>query len=161
MESTLYRNHLADLVLGRGAHISFERAIEGFPFDRAGERSGSIEHSMWMLVNHIRICQDDILEFTVDSPTYKELPFPSGYWPDAPEPPDRDAWENEIDAVRAGVERAAALAQDQTVDLFSELPHAPGYTVARELTLIVAHNGYHIGQMVDLRMALGVPVRDY
>ena len=118
-----------------------------------------IEHCMWMLVWHMRICLWDIVEFSLRadhvSPTY-----PEGLWPERSAPQSESAWLREVEAFRTELARMVELVQDNDRDLWTPFPHGTGQTLFREGVLVIDHNSYHIGQMVDLRMVLGEPVRD-
>lgn len=160
MEKT-FRKNLADSVAGRGAHITFEQAIADFPFERAGERVPNLDHSAWMLVYHIRVCMDDIIDYCTDPNNYHQPEYPGGLWPDSPEPSSEETWKNEIDGVRRGIATLHSWALDSKRDLFTTIPGTPGHSLFREMIIIIDHNSYHIGQLVDLRMLLGIPVRDW
>ena len=159
MNEDLIRSHLSHALTGFAAHLPFSRAVEGFPGERAGEKVTGLEHSMWMLVEHLRIVNRDFIEW-VSGKNYTEKPFPSGYWPDG-SPPTPDAWEVSVNAVNKDLEILTGWAEDRDYPLWEPLEHQADHTPARELILAIAHNGYHIGQMVDLRALLGVPVKDW
>ena len=148
------REHLRKLLGWEDAHVSFERAVDGVPSARRGEVPEGWAHSPWQLLEHIRICQRDILDFCRD-PGYVEPPM-SAYWPPAPAPPSEDAWERSVAAFRRDREELRRLAADGAVDLFARIPHGSGQTYLRELLLVADHNAYHVGQLVALRRCLGV-----
>jgi len=154
------REQLAFHLSGKGAHIDFAAALEGFPVDLAGKRVPNLEHTAWGLVYHLRIAQADILDF-VRNPDYTELEYPSGYWPGEDGPRDAAEWERTIEAFGRDLEALIALVRDPGNDLFAPIPHGSGQTLLREAVLVVDHNSYHVGQLVDIRMLLGVPVRDW
>jgi len=156
-----FRTYLADALAGKGAHISFDQAVENFPMDRTGEKPPNLDHNAWMLVWHLRLCQDDIINYCTDPGSYRSLEYPGGYWPDSPSPPSEGAWQGEIAGFRNGIGILRSWALDEKLDLFTPLPGTPGHNLAREMMIIIAHNGYHIGQLVDLRMLLRIPVKDW
>jgi hypothetical protein len=156
-----FRDYLATSLSGRGAHITFDQAIEGFPPERAGEQIPNLEHTAWMLVYHIRICMQEIIDYCMHPDNYQEIDYPSGLWPENPEPPSEDAWHGEIEGVRNGISTLHSWALDTNRDLFSPIPGTPGHNLFREMIIIIDHNSYHIGQLVDLRMLLGIPVKDW
>jgi len=55
----------------------------------------------------------------------------------------------------------ADLVRDPGNDLFTPFAHGSGQNLLQEAIQIIDHNSYHIGQLVDIRMLLGVPVRDW
>jgi hypothetical protein len=147
------REHLRKLLDWEDAHISFDRAVEGIDPGRYGEVPKGLEHSLWQLVEHIRRCQSDILDFCCN-PRYEELPM-SEYWPDSVAPPSEEEWKRSLDAFRRDREELKKLAMNGDVDLFARIPHGSGQTYLRELLLVADHNAYHAGQIVAVRRALG------
>jgi hypothetical protein len=47
------------------------------------------------------------------------------------------------------------LVRDPHTDLFAKIPHGQGQSILREILVLADHNAYHLGQLVDLRRALG------
>jgi DinB superfamily len=136
------------------AHASFEDAVRDLPVHLRGARPAGLPHSPWELVEHTRIAQRDILNFTVTA-RYDKLEWPSGYWPPSPEPPEPDAWERSVAAVRKDRESLQKLARDARIDLAAVTPHGTDQTYLRELLLVLDHTAYHIGQLVIVRRLLG------
>ena len=150
----LLREHLAYLLKDGGAHLHFEDAIAGLPADLRGKRAAGLPHTAWQLLEHMRIAQWDILEFS-RNPKHVSPDFPAGYWPKTEAPPDGDAWEKSASEFRRDLKAMIALAENPHTDLFARIPHGEGQTVLREALLVADHNAYHLGQLVDLRRALG------
>jgi uncharacterized damage-inducible protein DinB len=148
------REHLLALLKGGEAHVDFEAAIKGMPPGLRGVRPAEGVHSAWELLEHLRIAQWDILEFTQDA-AHVSPEFPAGYWPDSPEPPDQGAWDRSVASFREDFQEITDLVRDEGTDLFAKIPHGDGQTVLREVLLVVDHNAYHIGEMVMLRRVLG------
>src|SRR5262245_22871712 len=99
MSDQSLRDHLVYLLLGGGAHLSFEHAFGDLPANLRGAKPPGLRYTPWRLLEHLRICQRDILDFSRDS-GYKELRFPDDYWPVGDSPPDGDAWNRSIEAFR-------------------------------------------------------------
>jgi len=148
------REQLLSLLKDGGAHLDFEAAIHGLPPALRGVRPAEGVHSAWELLEHLRIAQGDILEFTRDA-SHVSPEFPAGYWPASPEPPDQGAWDRSVQSFREDFLEITDLVKDESVDLFEKLPHGEGQTVLREILLVVDHNAYHLGEMVMLRRVLG------
>jgi hypothetical protein len=148
------RDHLRALLDWDHAHMKFDDAVEGFPPALRGKRPADGAHSAWELLEHLRIAQWDILEFT-RNPKHVSPQWPAGYWPSTEAPPTESAWEESIAAFRADLRALAALAVDTSIDLFARIPHGDGQTVLRELLLTADHNAYHLGQLVMVRRLLG------
>lgn len=142
------RDHLAELLAGRSAHIYIESALKDFPLDHMNERIEGSPHTAWELLEHIRIAQSDILEFSRD-PAHVSPPWPDGYWPKIPGTPD--AWRDSVQQIRRDLEAIKGLAADESVDLLDPIKHGDGQTVLREVLLTADHNSYHLGQLVLLR----------
>jgi uncharacterized damage-inducible protein DinB len=148
------RDHLLYLLRGGGAHLDFERAVADLPEECRGRRPDGISHSPWRLLEHMRIAQWDILQFSRNA-DHVSPAFPDGYWPNSDAPPDDAAWDKAVDQFRADLRAMQELVSDPEVDLFAKIPHGTGQTVLREALLVADHNAYHLGQLVVVRRALG------
>jgi hypothetical protein len=148
------REHLLYLLKGGGAHLDFEQAVADLPEDLRGAKVTGIPHTPWRLLEHMRICQWDILEFSRNA-NHVSPDFPKGYWPDTDAPPDEEAWNNSVSAFRADLQEMIDLVANPDTDLFARIPHGDGQTILREALLVADHNAYHLGQLVFLRRCLG------
>jgi hypothetical protein len=148
------REHLAALLKGGSAHVHFMDAIDGFPEAKRGAFVESLPHSGWQLLEHARIVQWDILEFS-RNPKHQSPGFPEGYWPKTPVPPDHSAWDNGVKALQRDLQEMIKLVKNPRTDLYAKIPHGDGQTILREALLLADHNAYHLGQLVDLRRGLG------
>jgi hypothetical protein len=150
----LLREHLLQLLSGGGAHVDFDAAVKGLPPELRGVKAKDSVHSAWELLEHLRIAQWDIVEFTQNE-SHVSPDFPSGYWPPSPVPPDDAAWELSVGAFREDLLEMKDLVKDESINLFKKIPHGEGQTVLREALLLADHNAYHIGEIVMLRKILG------
>jgi hypothetical protein len=148
------RKHLLYLLIDGGAHLQFDDAVKDMPLTLQGKRPKGGEHSPWQLLEHLRITLWDILEFSRD-PKHASPEFPSGYWPKTEAPPDEKAWSKSAAAFRAHLKGMTKLVEDDSVDLFARIPHGDGQTILREVLLAADHTAYHLGQLVEVRRALG------
>jgi hypothetical protein len=148
------RDHLLYLLRGGGAHLDFEAAIADLPEGLRGTKPAGLPHSPWRLVEHMRIAQWDILEFSRD-PKHVSPKFPDGYWPQGDAPPNADAWEQSVAAFLTDLSAMQELVADPATDLFAPIPHGQGQTILREALLVADHNAYHLGQLVTIRRLLG------
>ena len=148
------RKHLLELLRGGSAHLTFDAAVEGLPADQRGVRPEGAAHSPWEVLEHLRIAQWDILEFSRD-PAHVSPDWPAGYWPATPEPPDPEAWDRAAEAFRRDLAALQALVEDPASDLFTPFPWGRGQTLLREALLVADHNAYHLGEMVVVRRLLG------
>ena len=152
---SVLRNHLAWLLKGGEAHLTLSDALADFPADQRATPAYGLQHTAWQLLEHIRICQWDILEFSRD-PKHQSPDFPSGYWPKSPAPPNDAAWTKSVQSVASDLRAMMQLAKNPRADLFAPFAWGDGQTLLREALLLADHNAYHVGQMVDLRRALGI-----
>lgn len=151
----LLREHVLYLLRGGGVHIDFDSAIDGIPPELRGATIQGMPHSPWQLLEHMRICQWDILEYSRD-PAHVSPSFPEGLWPVDHSPPTVNSWDESLAAFRKDQDEMTELVANTDIDLLAQLPHAkPGHTLLREALLIVDHNAYHIGQLIVVRRALG------
>lgn len=148
------REHLVKLLKGGEAHLMFDDAVKGFPVELRGVTPSGAEHSAWQLLEHLRLAQWDIVDFSVN-PDYKEREWPKEYWPETAAPPGDAAWDESVRAYRKDLEAMCALVSDEKTDLFAKIPHGTGQTILREALVLADHNSYHLGQIVLLRRLLG------
>jgi hypothetical protein len=148
------RRHLVYLLSDGGAHVSFDKAVARLPVAQRGARVKGTPHTAWQLVEHLRIAQWDILEFSRDA-KHVSPEFPDGYWPSGESPPTARAWNESVRVFQAGLQAMIRLVSNPKTDLFARIPHGDGQTILREALLVADHNAYHIGQLVLLRKLLG------
>jgi hypothetical protein len=154
MNTKTIRELLLEQLEGKHAHVDFNQAVQGVTYKQSGIKVEGLPHTIWQLIEHIRISQDDIIEFS-KNPDYKELNWPDDYWPESPGPGSKAQFEKSIQAVRNGVEEMRELIRNPENDLQTPFPHGTGQNLFREAMLIVDHNSYHIGQIVQIRRLLG------
>ena len=152
MTNDALRRHLIDLLRGGGAHASFDAAVKGIPAELRGKRPKGLPHSPWELVEHMRIAQWDILEFS-RNPNHESPKWPDGCWPNTPAPPSAAAWTKSIRAFRDDLESMCGLVT--SADLFAPIKWGQGQTILREALLVADHNSYHLGQLILVRRLLG------
>ena len=148
------RQNLAYLIAGGGAHAKFDDVIKHLPPSLRGKKPANFPHSAWMLLEHLRIAQWDILEFSRNR-KHKSPHWPEGYWPRNPAPPNAAAWNKSIRQFRADQKAMLKLIDNPKTDLFAKIPWGDGQTILREALLVADHNAYHLAQLVDLRRLLG------
>jgi uncharacterized damage-inducible protein DinB len=148
------RQHVLSLLQGGNAHVTFDDAVKNLPAELRGKKPKGAEYTAWQVLEHLRIAQWDILEFSRD-PAHKSPSWPDGYWPATAAPPDAKAWDKSVRAFRKDLKAMCDMVADERVNLFKRIPHGDGQTVLREALLTADHNAYHIGQLVLLRRLLG------
>jgi hypothetical protein len=150
------RKQLIALLRGGQAHVTFDDALKDLPAELRGTVPPNLPYSAWQLLEHLRITQRDILNFSAP-PTggYQPLEWPEGYWPKSPLPPGPRAWDQSIAAIRTDLEHFEALIQNPGADLFKPFRWGDGQNLLREALLIADHTAYHLGELVVLRRLLG------
>lgn len=153
-ENKVLRDELIRLLSGEGAHADFEEAVRDFPSELRGAKPAGAPHSAWELLEHLRIAQWDMLEFS-RNPKHDSPEWPSGYWPAQVAPPDEAAWERSVSQFRSDREAMKKLVSDPTSDLLNRFAYGDGQTLLREALQMADHNAYHVGELVFLRRLLG------
>ncbi|MBV9497041.1 MAG: DinB family protein [Acidobacteria bacterium] len=148
------REQLVQVIDWDHAHIRFDDAVKDFPAELRGKRPEGGPHSPWELLEHLRITLWDIVEFTRDE-KHVSPEWPSGYWPKSAEPPTDKAWDEAIAQYKKDLKTLAEITADESIDLYSKIPHGSGQTVLREILLSIDHNAYHVGQLMLVRKTLG------
>jgi hypothetical protein len=148
------RDHVLYLLRDGGAHLSFDKAVAGLPAKLRGAKPAGVPHTPWRLVEHMRLAQWDILEFS-RNPRHVSPEFPEGYWPKGDGPPNPAAWNASLKAFRNDLKEMEKLVDDPDTDLFARIPLGEGQTILREALLVADHNAYHLGQLVVIRRMLG------
>lgn len=148
---------LVALLRGGQAHATLDDAVGGFPESHRGTAPQGSPYSAWQLLEHLRITQRDILDFSAPGPEgYKPLAWPKEYWPPNAETPSLAAWDQTLGAIREDAERFIDLLQKPDVDLYTPFAWGDGQNLLREALLIADHNSYHLGELVLLRRVLGI-----
>jgi len=148
---------LLALLKGGQAHADVETAIKNFPTEHYGTVPANLPYSAWQILEHLRITQRDILNFSAP-PTggYHHIAWPDDYWPKSPTPPTSDSWDNTIAAIRADQKLFEALLTKPDVDLYKPFRWGDGQNLLREALLIADHNAYHLGELIVIRRLLGI-----
>jgi hypothetical protein len=149
------RDHILYLLKGGGAHVSFDDAIGGWPVQLAGVKVANFPHTAWMLLEHMRLAQWDILEFTRNS-RYVSRKWPEEYWPTSEAPANEKAWQASMTEFKKDLQTMERLVANPRVDLYARIPWGDGQTILREALLAADHNAYHLGQIVTLRKSIGI-----
>ncbi len=148
---------LLALVKGGQAHVDFDAAIKDFPVEHYGTVPVNLPYSAWQILEHLRITQRDILNFSAP-PTggYQHIAWPDAYWPKACAPPMPDSWNNTIATIRADQKLFEALLTKPDVDLYKPFRWGDGQNLLREALLIADHNAYHLGELIVIRRLLNI-----
>ncbi len=148
------REHLVKLLSGGQAYAEMRHILAELPEMQRGVKPAGAPHTAWQLLEHLRIAQWDILEFS-RNPKHVSPQFPEGYWPVSEAPPNAEAWDKSVAAVGRDLAAMKKLVSNPKTDLFAPIAHGKGQTILREALLLADHNAYHLGQVVLLRRLLG------
>lgn len=153
-EQAALRQHVLYLLRGGGAHVDFNNAVTNLPPKLRGAKAEGLPHTPWRLLEHMRIAQWDILEFSRNA-KHVSPDFPGGYWPEGDAPPDAGAWTESVKSFRHNLKEMETLVASPSTDLFAPIQHGDGQTILREALLVADHNAYHLGELVVVRRLLG------
>lgn len=151
------RKQLVNLLTVRQAHMDFDDAVADFPAGHINTRPANCDYTFWHLLEHMRICQKDILDY-IQSREYQWPTFPDDLWPDKSTQTDFAGWQQTITSFRHDRQKLVAIIKDPETDLFAPLPNSGEYrhTILREINIIASHNAYHTGELGILRQTLGL-----
>ncbi|MBI1353756.1 MAG: DinB family protein [Acidobacteria bacterium] len=149
------RKRLVELLDGGWAHVTFDAAVADWPQELQGRKPKGASHTPWEVLEHLRLAQWDILEFSRD-PHHKSPAFPEGYWPETSEPPLPDSWGRSVAQFKLDLDALKALVESPEMDLFAPFPWGDGQDLAREAMVAADHNAYHLGELMTLRRMLGI-----
>jgi len=153
MNESVLREHLVAQLKGGQAYMPVQKIFDGFPVEQAGTRIDGIRHTPWELVEHLRIAQWDILQFTIN-PEHVTPSWPEERWPKDSAPESAAAWKCSVRLFLSELEQVIGLAESLETPLFQIIPHGSGQTYLREVLLVADHNAHHLGQLLMLRRAL-------
>lgn len=145
---------------GRSAHVDLDAALAEFPPELRARRPDGEPHSVWELVEHLRIAQEDLVAYTLSSDA-PSPDWPDGYWPEPRDSVDDDRWNATVDGLRTGLAEMEGWLDDPEFDLTAdiawstELPSGGRRTPLRQILVACEHLSYHLGQIVTVRKALG------
>jgi hypothetical protein len=155
MDDKVLRTELVNLLTQEQAHVQFEAALAGVKRANRNRAVPGGVHTLWELLEHVRICQEDILRYTLDA-AWRSPETMEEYWPKpvAGEIDDA-AWDRSVKAFFRDRDDVVRMAQDRARDLTVKIPHGESRTYLRQVLLVADHNAYHLAQIVQARKALG------
>jgi hypothetical protein len=147
------REHVVSVLKGHHAHMTLDDAVKDFPISKINTNFPNGKYSSWQLLEHIRISQWDILDFTTN-PKYKERKWPEGYWPTGNKKATKKDWDNTLAQIAKDSKTLSKLIMNPKTDIYAKIPHGKGQTPLREILLVVDHNSYHIGELAIIRQVM-------
>lgn len=156
MSEVLVREQLVKLLTLQQAHMGFEEAVKDFPAAHYNSRPPNVDYTFWHLLEHLRICQWDILDYS-RNPHYKHIEWPRDYWPAKDAMTDAEGWQQTVEQFLADRAALVSMVRDPQTDLYTPIPHGyDGHTILREAMVLADHNAYHIGEFAVLRQVMGI-----
>ena len=155
MEESTVREQLLFLLGGGGAHMPFEQVVADFPAGHFNSKPPNVSYSFWHLLEHMRIAQEDILEF-IHNPDYISPKWPEGYWPAQDARAGEKEWNSTLEKIDLDLQGFKDLVEDPEVNLYAPMAHAPDYNILREILVVADHNAYHTGEFGILRQVMGL-----
>ena len=153
MESTMVTT-LTDFLEHGPAHVPLKKALTGINPVIRNKKMGPQVASIWAELEHMRIAQEDILQY-MKTPGWRSPAWPEGYWPDSRIELNEQIWQATLKGFEQDLQETIRLVHDMDENLLDPLPHAAQHTYLREILLIIDHNAYHIGKIIDIRKILG------
>jgi uncharacterized damage-inducible protein DinB len=154
MRDQVLRENLKECLKGGSAHITVEKVLSGIKPELYRIRPHKEIPSIYEQLEHMRLAQEDILRYTLDE-TWESPPWPEGYWPTDNDAFTEEKWKQTLSSFFDDLNEVMELVNNTNIELTSEIPHGQGRTYLREILLVVDHNAYHSGQIVQARKMLG------
>lgn len=145
-------NELIKLLNGGSAHASLEDALGDLPTKLRGIKPDNLPYSIWQLVEHIRLAQWDMLQFSQDE-KHVSPQWPQGYWVKENAPENDALWEKSLKQIKNDKDEFIRLLK--SVDIYTAIPYGHGQTILREALQIADHNAYHTAEIIVIRRLLG------
>ena len=148
------KKHIVNSLKGGQAFVPIEKAIENIDSKIRNKKPNDHNHSIWEELEHLRIAQEDIYKYMID-PNWESPKWPDNYWADPSTEVTDKAWEKTHLGFLKDLNDVIALAENPGIDLLKIIPHTKPHTYLREFMILIEHNAYHIGKILDIRKALG------
>jgi len=148
------REQLVKSLRGGQAFVPFKKALEGIRPELRGVRPNEELHSIYEELEHMRIAQQDLLYYALE-PEWESPEWPGGFWPRPNQEISDEEWDKTVKGFFDDLKKAVEMVEDPKIDLLSIIPGSTEYTYLREVVIIVEHNAYHLGKILDIRKALG------
>jgi hypothetical protein len=155
MHDATARKELLALLRGENAHMGLDEILADFPPEQMNAKPPNTPYSCWHILEHMRIALWDIVEFIRD-PGHVSPDYPDGYRPRPGTRTDAEGWRSSVERLKADLAALEEMVRDPATDLFAPIPHAPGYTVFKEVLTAADHQAYHAGELAMMRQVLAL-----
>lgn len=154
MNEKTFRESLIDALTKEQAHLSLESALKNLKVENRTVRPSTNLYSVWELLEHIRITQEDILQYTLD-PDWVSPSWPEGHWPEKKDNISDEEWITSISKFNDDLQKLVDVVKDERIDLTSVIPHTKNHTYLREILIVIDHNSHHTAQIITVRKMIG------
>src|SRR5690606_26677731 len=153
MKMNNLRSELINALKNEQAHLSLESAIKNLKPENRNVKPAPNLHSVWQLLEHIRISQEDILKYMID-PGWK-----SPAWPDDCSPSDgtetsAEEWNRSASQFNTDLHHLIKIISDKNTDRTSVISHTQKHPSRREILLVIDHHSYHPAHIIPTRRPL-------
>ena len=148
------REQLSKSLWGGQAFVPYKKALEGIKPELRNKKPNEKLHSIYQELEHMRRAQEDLLYYAIDD-DWESPDWPEGFWPDPDKELTEKEWKNTVDGFFKDLKKATKLVENPEIDLLAVIPGSDEYTYLREIIIIIEHNAYHVGKIMDIRKALG------
>jgi hypothetical protein len=146
-------NHLEGLLNKANAHATLDDALADISFDVLGEKPENLPYSIFQLVEHIRIAQWDILEFSRNE-KHVSPKWPDEYWPAETAPKSKADWQSCVRQIKSDRKEFVSLLAGHKANLYEPFSYGDGQTLLKEALTLADHNAYHTGEIIVVRKLL-------
>jgi uncharacterized damage-inducible protein DinB len=160
-KKTMPERTLVELLYGKGAHVNPLACVEDLTAEWAGRYAENLPHSVWQIVWHVNFWTDyELQRMRGEKPHYPDHAAES--WPKDSTPISEAEWKKDCARFADLIGMLAAMAESDSNELNREVPPMHANQETRTSTVLatlwqtLAHNSYHVGQIVLVRRALGV-----
>ena len=154
MKEQKYRQTLIEFLQQGAAHLPVKDILSDIKAENRHKRFAASVHTIWEELEHLRIAQEDIIRYTLD-PSWQSPDWPQGYWPADTTELAESKWQKSLKSFFTNLDEVCAIIENSSIDLTDTIPHGQWRTYLREILLIIDHNAYHLGKIVQLRKLLG------
>lgn len=153
MNIDLFKNDLLEFLNGYPAHVNAKKVFQKLKTENRHKKVKHFSHTIWEELEHLRIAQEDILRYMLE-PGWKSPKWPEGYWPFEKNHISEQEWEQSLNGFLHDLQELQNFIKTTRIDITMKIPHTKNHTYFREILLIIDHNAYHLGKIVEIRKAL-------
>lgn len=135
------------------AHVDARKSFQDLIPENRHKKVYNFSHTIWEELEHLRLAQKDILRYML-IPDWESPKWPEGYWPPDNVTISDEEWNKSLTGFFDDLQEVQEFVKSSEIDLNAKIPHTKNHTYLREILLIIDHNSYHLGKIVEMRKAL-------